>query len=303
MQEIFDLESTDEILKYKDFELTLIRQLEEVETVGNDLQKFHSGLKYLSSKLSEMKNAQPQLPQYLQKIPPGKGGRIFSPTRIMTFMHNREEYYQKYHLGFFDNDYEAFAENLHQDEYGLLEGKIVHRYLELIPGWIGDVERLVEQILFEFEVFETEQQQRFVQELQQIHQQIEKSQIGRQIVFAEQAQNEVDITIRLAQDYLTGTLDRIYFTKQDGWQVADYKTNRISAKQIESEAEKYKFQMEAYALLLSKVYPEQNDFTISLYFLHPDKLFSRHFTKTDIAKIEQQFIQIIEEIKKAFPIH
>jgi len=79
----------------------------------------------------------------LNDLKPGDAGRIFSPTRIMTFRRDKQEYYQKYHLGFFDDDYQAFAADVRQDDYSLLRGKIAHRFLELLASTEQDTEALI----------------------------------------------------------------------------------------------------------------------------------------------------------------
>ncbi len=221
----------------------------------------------------------------------------------MIFQKDKQEYYRRYHLGFFDDDYESFGEDVKRDEYGLLKGKIVHRYLELMPQSGLSDRQLIDQILFEFEVFEAELIRRFTNELLQLKGKTSQSETARSIVYAEEAQNEAAITIRLGADYLTGTLDRIFRNEAGIWEVVDYKTNRISTAEIESESADYKLQMQAYALLIGKIHPGQEEYPVSLYFLHPDKLYTLRFTAKDLQAIESEFIEIIRNIKESFPVH
>ncbi|HIE41120.1 MAG TPA: hypothetical protein EYP80_00485, partial [Candidatus Aenigmarchaeota archaeon] len=125
------------------FELIIVRSLEEnISESGN--RTFLKGIQYLESALQNQ--APPEsLPDYLKRIPPGSGSRVFSPTRLMVFQKDKQEYYRRYHLGFFDDDYEAFGDDVKRDEYGLLKGKIVHRYLELMPQSTLSHRRLMEQ--------------------------------------------------------------------------------------------------------------------------------------------------------------
>jgi len=108
--------------------------------------------------------------------------------------------------------------------------------------------------------------------------------------------------MRLGDDYLTGTLDRIYQNADGEWQVVDYKTNRIKASQVEQESVVYTDQIEAYALLLSKIFPDQKIYRVQLYFLHPDILFNKSFSKEDLENIEQGLLEVIQQIKTEFPI-
>lgn len=292
-------DDTDRI-ENDDFTLDVLRALPEVTANPPGTDSFLKGLETLD----HMLQAGYELPEVepFKKLRPGADGRVFSPTRLMTFIDNPQEYYRRYHLGFFENDYEALAEDIARDEYGLLKGKVVHRYLELLPTWEESNELLVDRVLFEFEIFDPDLEKRFRADLRFFEQQIMCSAEGRDILFAETARNEVDITIKLGADYLTGTLDRIIYDKQDLWRVIDYKTNRISEKGLADEAKRYHLQMKAYALLLSKVYPGQDIYPVGLYFLQINKLYTLEFSKAELKAIEDRFIEIIEQIKTTFPV-
>ena len=110
------------------------------------------------------------------------------------------------------------------------------------------------------------------------------------------------MTICLSKDYLTGTLDRIYLDASGNWQVVDYKTNRIVTHKVEQESLRYELQMQAYALMMQKIYPEQKKYSVSLYYLHPDKIFSQTFTDSGLLEIEHSFLEIIAQIKQTFPV-
>jgi len=129
---------------------------------------------------------------------------------------------------------------------------------------------------------------------------IEKSPEGQRILFAEEGRNEVSLTMRLGGDYFTGTIDRMFLNESGIWEAADYKTNCISAGQVKSESEKYKWQVEAYALLLSRLHPKQEVYPVSLYYLNPDRVFRQEFSKPDIDRIKLNFEDIILEIKKKY---
>ena len=285
------------------FELVIVHGLEQEERLESSSRTFINGMRALDKALQNPPEPPVYLPEYLQKIPPGNGSRVFSPTRLMVFQKDKQEYYRRYHLGFFDDDYEAFGDDVKRDEYGLLKGKIVHRYLELMSQPALSDRQLIEQILFEFEVFESELQRRFYSELQALKEKTSQSETARKIVFAKEAQNEAAITIRLGSDYLTGTLDHIFRNEAGFWEVVDYKTNRISAAEIHQESERYTLQMQAYALLISKIYPGQEEYPVSLYFLHPDKLHTQRYTPQKLAEIESEFAEIIRRIKEAFPVY
>jgi len=284
------------------FKLNLIEMPDPPDSAETDYQGVLASLDDLKQKLENLSEASSSKIILLNDLKPGDAGRIFSPTRIMTFRRDKQEYYQKYHLGFFDDDYQAFAADVRQDDYSLLRGKIAHRFLELLASTEQDTEALIGKLLFEFEVYDPDLRERFKGELVMLASQIKESSTGQEIIYAPLAQNEVTITMRLGDDYLTGTLDRIYQNADGEWQVVDYKTNRIKASQVEQESVVYTDQIEAYALLLSKIFPDQKIYRVQLYFLHPDILFNKSFSKEDLENIEQGLLEVIQQIKTEFPI-
>ena len=187
------------------------------------------------------------------------------------------------------------------DEFALLKGKIVHRFLELLAS-AADEAQLTERILFEFEVYESRLQQRFRNELAAIAQLVRESDEARAIVFAEQARSELTVTMRLGQDLLSGTMDRLYLNPEGLWEVVDYKTNRIKPEQIEQESSKYQWQIHIYALMLSKLYPQQKKYPVRLYFLHLNRFWQRTYSLIEINRKEQELSQLIQKIKSDFPV-
>ena len=102
----------------------------------------------------------------------------------MTFKKDHQEYYHKYHLGFFEDDYDAFGSEIQGDDYALLMGKIVHRYLELMPNSLVPDKQLIEQILFEYEIFDTTLITKFSKDVLELKNKISQSDIGKKILFA-----------------------------------------------------------------------------------------------------------------------
>ena len=59
--------------------------------------------------------------------------------------------------------------------------------------------------------------------------------------------------------------------------------------------------MDVYALLLQSVFPEQKDYTVNLYFINADKIYSKVYPLDQIREHEDGFLQLIEEIKQYYP--
>ncbi|NIS38954.1 hypothetical protein GWN26_14315, partial [Candidatus Saccharibacteria bacterium] len=54
----------------------------------------------------------------------------FSATQLLTFAANPQNYFRRYHLGFFESDYEFVKQITDPDNISLLKGKIIHKILE-----------------------------------------------------------------------------------------------------------------------------------------------------------------------------
>jgi len=107
--------------------------------------------------------------------------------------------------------------------------------------------------------------------------------------------------MKLGDNFLTGTIDRMFKNENGLWEVVDYKTNKIESGQIEATSENYETQIEVYALLLSSVFPEQENYKVSLYFSHPDGYSQESFTKDKLIEVENKLLQSIKEIKQYYP--
>ena len=298
---IFENLDSAESIGLDGFTLKIEREVDLPPTAEKDFTQLTKGLQHLNRLLSQSPKAG-EAPAYLRPILPGADIRTFSPTRIMTYVHDKQAYYQKYHLGFFESDYEAFAEDILKDEFALLKGKIVHRFLERRAEHDRDEMDLIESILFEFEVFDPVLQQRFREELQIVAQKIMVTAEAKTIVFAETAQNELTVTMRVGQDYVSGALDRIYKNSEGLWEVVDYKTNRITAEEIEKESRRYQWQIHIYALMLSKLYPQQRMYPVRLYFLHPNHFWLHTYSMDDLKLVERDLENITLQIKSDFPL-
>ena len=118
---------------------------------------------------------------------------------------------------------------------------------------------------------------------------------------AQNFKNEISIMRRLGDDFLSGTLDRIYQNEGGQWVIVDYKTNHISKMEVNRTADRYKVQMDVYALLLESIFPEQEDYEVGLYFIYADQIVSRVYSKQQIKIYEKEYEGLIEEIKQYYP--
>jgi len=257
-------------------------------------KKTIQSIEYLST-IKLQKKADFVMPTFLKKTTDIPKGEIFSATQLMTFIEDREEYHKRYHLGFFEDDYEKLGMGKTSDTDALLRGMLLHKMMEIYP------QRNIESMLNEVDLNDDNMKADLTLELNNLMQQIDKSLLIKPALSAAEFYNEVSILKEIDSDFITGTLDRIYKNDKNEWVVLDYKTNRITERDVDRTAQNYLVQIETYALLIASVYPEQKTFEICLYFIYPDKIYSEVFDATRLDSIEKNFIQVIQDIKQFYP--
>jgi ATP-dependent helicase/nuclease subunit A len=248
-------------------------------------------IKQLANRLDQKKTV---LSDFLQAIHDHPKGEIFSATQLVTFMRDRKQYFKRYHLGFFESDYDYLTVDRNEEDLILLKGKFFHKFFERYP----DVN--LESLFFEFEIFDQELIEELKKESEELAKKIRTSSCLSHVFSSADYKNEQVVTMSLSGDFLTGTLDRI-FKQGDGiWQIIDYKTNNIGSSELKVTAEKYSLQMDVYALLLSAVFPEQVEYPVNIYFTKPDKLYKKIYSRDEIKIVRSSVKKIIDEIKKSY---
>ncbi len=288
---------------FQDFTIDIVSNYPLDEYKDNFTKRGNPIIKQLQKKIDNSQGDENNIPHHLIPIQLPQPVQTFSATRIMVYLQDKDEYYRRYHLGFFENDYNSFAKEVYQSDHHLLKGKIVHKYLELKEGFLENDDVLIEKILLEFDVFDIDLMQRITSDIQRMYQNVLQSTIGQKIFKAKEYRNEVVISTHIGNDNFTGALDRIIFNEQGLWEVVDYKTNKIKEEDLNKEAIKYEWQIKSYALLISRLFPQQKIYPISFYFLEIDRLYHVEFSKEEIIDIEKRFIEIIKEIKTTFPLY
>jgi len=235
------------------------------------------------------------IPYYLNEINVQPQNEVFSATQLMTFNKDKKSYFNRYHLGFFEEDYEKLITSETEQDLAIIKGKVMHKYLEHYPN--SDLESL----LFDFEILNPDFTNELKEDLSIFEERLKNSKFLSEILNAKEYKNEVAVTMKLKDNFLTGTIDRMFKNKNGLWEVVDYKTNKIESGQIEATSENYETQIEVYALLLSSVFPEQDNYKVTLYFSHPDGYSQESFTKNELIEVENKLLQSIKEIKQYYP--
>ncbi len=124
-----------------------------------------------------------------------------------------------------------------------------------------------------------------------------KTKMGEHLISGEQ-QSEVRAAMRFPGASLIGIMDRLFKNENGIWEVLDFKTNRISKTELPSLVKKYTSQITYYALLLANLFPQQQIYSVRLYFLSIDEEYRKKFSAEDIAAIHPKAEATIKKIQK-----
>jgi ATP-dependent helicase/nuclease subunit A len=265
----------------------------ESDKSSSDYSAIHISLQQLKQSLNQGA-VDAGSTSFLKPVSDHPKAELFSATQLMAFRQNPREYYRRYHLGYFEGDYETFRLASSQDDIAILKGKLLHRYLQFFPASDSD------RWLFDLEISDDQLIREFREDLTRLGDKIGQSPVLQRVFSAKNFKNEVKILMPLDADFIVGTLDRIFQNETGHWEVLDYKTNRIRAGQVELLLDKYAIQIETYALLLSHLYPHQPQYVVNFYFTEPDIYHPIRFQPEAMPDIKQKFTGIISEIRQRF---
>ncbi len=235
-------------------------------------------------------------PEYHEVVPEPPGGQVYSATQLMIFQENPDRYFHHFYL----QDYRILppaVEFDYQDEPGgALWGSAVHKLLEDFPARPAEQDaRKIEWIIRRYFPEPAAQPEEIRKRLHELMVRLRKSELVTLLSAPEQF-SEFSADLRMGPFILQGIFDRLFRNREGLWEVLDFKTNRISPARVAETARKYRFQVEAYALLLSRLYPEQKRFPVTLFFLEPMESVRTEFTPIELQGIHRNVLELMQEL-------
>ena len=92
------------------------------------------------------------------------------------------------------------------------------------------------------------------------------------------------------------TVDRLFKDSRGLWQVIKYETDRIDWEGIDNLAIYYRPQIELYALLVHRLYPDQHVIPVTIYSTDLATAHSAEVTREELSDIERAWIERIETL-------
>ena len=180
---------------------------------------------------------------------------------------------------------------------GELLGTIVHSVMERIDS-VGNgedsIRSEVERVLLSLGV---PNRSNLTGEIIRVVQNVIGSAFWTEVVAGQNAKTEFTITTTLGDDYLTGTIDRVYQDQNGIWNVLDFKTDAIKGIVPEDLLHEYTSQLKFYALLVHK-FLSTNPVRASLLFTSlVGKPITELYSSDELGTFEQEVSAIISKIK------
>jgi RecB family exonuclease len=145
----------------------------------------------------------------------------------------------------------------------------------------------------------------FAQLVEEVHRMVTgvvSSPFWQQVEGGTDARTEFTISAVLGDDYLSGTMDRVYRGSDGRWHVLDYKTDRVDASTVAGRAEEYWPQLEFYALLVHRFFNCAPVMAELLFAAMPHHVLRREYSSEGLADARQGIAAVIARIKSnTFP--
>ena len=231
-------------------------------------------------------------------------GEFFSATQIKTFLECPARFYLKYQLGLPEETsvpYDFDAEEEANDRIlGELEGSLTHAALQ----------HLVQPRITEKEI--TEQTRRLVTStpaVDELHYMdvvdtivrnvtgFKESEFGKRVLESPETLTEFSIRTAFGEDYLTGTIDRLYKNEHGLWCILDYKTDRVNKESAGQRAAIHKPQLLFYALLVQRLFAQASVMASLVFLRFPASPFHFTFSEADLRKFEKEVQKVIQRIQ------
>ena len=124
------------------------------------------------------------------------------------------------------------------------------------------------------------------------------SKVGKIALNAAEVYREQHIYAEIGSHTVEGTADRLFKDVAGLWRVINYDTDRIDWEAIGAPADYYRAQIELYALLVHRLYPEQRVIPVTIYSTDFASPYSVELPREELIDIESVWRERIKTIQE-----
>lgn len=227
---------------------------------------------------------------------------FFSATQIQTYLNCPAKYFLRYKIGLPEKSTKPVYFHEEEDANDVIRGEtlgiIVHGILDKFQVYSEtEIRENIESVLISERLSNRNKLNNYVSDILSKIKIIYNSTAVKDIFSQPEYKTEFTINSAFNEDFLTGTIDRLYKDYEGNWCIVDYKTDNIKAESVEQRAESYRGQMLFYALLVSRLYKQKAVRVCILFTSLPDSPHWFNFTEIDIKDFENKLSDILIKIK------
>lgn len=242
-------------------------------------------------------------------LPARSRGDIYSASKIRTYRECPSLYYYRYVLGF-PSGQGPFARGGDDDdrdsEYpAALRGRMFHAVMEqagaLAPQGKG-IEDAVASVIRRGMLPGAHALTRLADDVASMVRAVLSSPPWPEVARGTDVRTEFSIAAALGDDFITGTIDRLYRGTAGLWTVLDYKTDALSAADAPARAQTYWPQLSFYAVMVRKLFHSDRVRLKILFAGQPALTIERDLAGPDLDGAERDIVATIARIRNGeFP--
>ncbi|MCS6803827.1 MAG: UvrD-helicase domain-containing protein [Acidobacteriota bacterium] len=226
------------------------------------------------------------------KIEPLTSAQPLAVTRLLSVARCPLQYYYESVLGLpaldeYEPDFKPQTSDLEAQSLSVMprayspttRGTIVHRFCERYDGsepWEPVLQQLVEEAVTTADTDDLQTaRQRVLADVKPLVEHYLSSELWKeieQILWGGKpgrVESELEFLYHTGSIPLRGRIDKLLINSQGRVTIIDFKTNRVTAQQVETVAREYELQLQIYAAAARHAWPSHT-VRAELYFLHPN---------------------------------
>ena len=233
-------------------------------------------------------------------------GEIYSASKIRTYLECPAKYYHQYALGlpsgggpFAWGDDEDLKDRESPAE---LRGRIFHSMMAAADALTENPSRLLEEARRAFALeapfgFRTPDQ--VINDAARLVQAVISSAAWGSIARGTESRTEYTISTSFGDDFLTGTMDRVYRDTDGIWTVLDYKTDSVDRGLIAQRGMLYWPQLEFYGYLVHRYHGADRVRLLLLFTTTPDNVLHKELSSAELEQFGQSLGEVISRIRRS----
>ena len=123
------------------------------------------------------------------------------------------------------------------------------------------------------------------------------SRVREMALNAGEVYRERHIHAEIGSHIVEGIADRLFKDSRGLWQVINYERDSIDWEKISDPADYYRSQIKLYALLVHRLYPEQQVMSVTVYVTDPATAYSMEIRREELVDIERTWVERIGEMQ------